>query len=380
MNKEKKNNYSTTSYWGLGFRRKKNQETLDVTYSLITKNDLFIKYLCDIFVMFAKENYFKITSIQEIITNFSQLKEKNINENFLTKYEKQRIKEICYVLKNSSPINLYSDIDLIIFYLTDKNKKPQNIEEIYFRLHLISSRWEKPHALNLEGIFFILPTLVWSNFGPIFPKDYQTMREKSLMGVCPPLTAFYVDKIPYLINYLIPSGVRISDGSRVRLGAYLGKGTTVMPAGYVNFNAGVIGPNMVEGRISSGVMVGENSDIGGGASIMGTLSGGNKHVIEIGAQCLIGANAGSGISLGFGCTIAAGTYVTAASKVYLYDNQKNPINLNQNIISEGKNIVKALELSGKNHLLFYFDTKEGKLICRPNHKTINLNPMLHSEN
>ena len=175
----------------------------------------------------------------------------------------------------------------------------------------------------------------------------------------------------------MPSQVRICDGSRVRLGAYLGEGTTVMPAAYVNFNAGTMGNAMIEGRVSAGVFVGLGSDIGGGASIMGTLSGGNKDVISIGDKCLLGANAGAGISLGDGTTIAAGLYVYAGMKISLYNNTGSPINMNGDIVNEGKNVVKAKELSGRKNLLFIQDSQSGRVIARPNNKHIELNSQLH---
>ena len=187
----------------------------------------------------------------------------------------------------------------------------------------------------------------------------------------------HVDKFPYMVNYHVPSGVRIADSSRVRLGAYLGEGTTVMPAGFVNFNAGTLGNAMVEGRISAGVIVGKDSDIGGGASIMGTLSGGNDVVISIGKQCLLGANSGTGISLGDGCTIAAGVYVYAGKKVTLLNDSNEAIDIDGNAVPSGKNIVKAMALSGRDYLLFIEDSITGELICKPNSSVIQLNEALH---
>ena len=166
-------------------------------------------------------------------------------------------------------------------------------------------------------------------------------------------------------------------GSKARLGAYLGTGTTIMPAGYVNFNAGTIENCMIEGRVSAGVVLEKDSDIGGGASIMGTLSGGGKTIIHIGQKCLIGANAGTGISLGDGCTIAAGVYITSGTKISLYNKEKNPINLKGKLVKEGNNITKGIELSGKENLLFLQDSASGKIICYPNKKSIELNQSLH---
>mgnify|MGYP001188339687 CR=1 FL=1 len=188
----------------------------------------------------------------------------------------------------------------------------------------------------------------------------------------------HVDKFPYMTNYHIPQGVRIADASRVRLGAYLGDGTTIMPAGFVNFNAGTLGNAMVEGRISAGVIVGEDSDVGGGSSIMGTLSGGNEHVISIGKKCLLGANAGIGISLGDGCTVAAGVYVYAGKKVTLLNDKNEAVDINGNPVSAGQNIVKAMDLSGKSFCLYFEDSQTGELICKPNTKVIELNKALHN--
>ena len=191
------------------------------------------------------------------------------------------------------------------------------------------------------------------------------------------LKVYSVDKFPCLTDYVALNDVRIADASRVRLGAYLGPGTTVMHEGSVNFNGGTLGEAMVEGRIAQGVIVGDKSDIGGGASIMGTLSGGNKTVISIGSKCLLGANAGTGISLGFGCTIAAGLYVYAGMKVSLYDKADQPIDLEGQVVTEGDNVVKAGSLSGRDQLLFLQDSRTGKVLVKPNLKTIELNASLH---
>ena len=192
------------------------------------------------------------------------------------------------------------------------------------------------------------------------------------------LMVSHVDKFPYMVNYHIPKGVRIADASRVRLGAYLGEGTTIMPAGFVNFNAGTLGNAMIEGRVSAGVVIGEDSDIGGGASIMGTLSGGNNHVISVGKQCLLGANSGIGISLGDGCTVAAGVYVYAGKKVALFNAKNEPVNTDGQRVESGQNIVKASTLSGSSYRLFIEDSQTGVLICKPNSKIIQLNDALHA--
>ena len=241
------------------------------------------------------------------------------------------------------------------------NEKPKDAADVYLRLHLLSHRLLKPHAINLEGIFSLLANVVWTSAGACEIDGFEKVRPQ-LMSKYANLVVYGVDKFPRMVDYVIPEGVRIADGDRVRLGAYLASGTTVMHEGFVNFNAGTLGKSMVEGRISAGVVVGDGSDIGGGASIMGTLSGGGKEVISIGQRTLLGANSGIGISLGDDCVVEAGIYITAGSKITLPD---------------GK-IVKALELSGANNLLFRRNSQSGSLEALP--KTGNwsgLNSVLH---
>ncbi len=364
------------NFVGLGIRNLCGEKTLDVGFPLIdfSHEKSFIEKLLKL-LNFSSATYQLTTlnqtnleTINQAVNEFASLtsKEKNLLTFFTT-----------YLNKVAPSPGDYLKKDLILIYLPSVREEVKNIEEAYFKLHLLSARKLKPHQANLGNLFKTLPNLAWSNQGPILPNDLAELKLKNPQ-VNYQIT--HVDKFPYLINYYLPDGVRIADGARVRLGAYLGKGTTVMPAGAVNFNAGTLGSSMVEGRISAGVVVGEQSDIGGGASIMGTLSGGNDLVISIGEKCLIGANAGTGISLGFGCTIAAGVYVTAGSKVHLYDKAKQPISLAQKPVKEGENIVKGLELSGKDHLLFIQDSQSGKLKCFPNLKTIALNESLHSHN
>ena len=232
----------------------------------------------------------------------------------------------------------------VISLQIDTEAAPLDAKDAYLRLHLLSHRLVKPHGLSLEGIFGLLSNVVWTNFGPCAVEDFEMVRAK-LRAKYGQVTVYSVDKFPRMVDYVIPSGVRIADADRVRLGAYLSSGTTVMHEGFVNFNAGTLGTSMVEGRISAGVVVGDGSDIGGGASIMGTLSGGGKQVISIGEKSLLGANSGLGISLGNNCVVEAGTYITAASKVTLPD---------------GK-VVKASELSGGNDLLFRRNSLSGAL-------------------
>ncbi|BBM88627.1 2,3,4,5-tetrahydropyridine-2,6-dicarboxylate N-succinyltransferase [Spirochaetota bacterium] len=270
----------------------------------------------------------------------------------------------------------YHHYNWIVSVIKTPATPPHSLQNIYHRLTLISKRLAYPHDLNLTNLFALLPNIAWCNQGPILAEDIESYRLSQALAT-PPLLITHVDKFPYLVNYHIPSGVRIADGARARLGAYLGEGSTIMPAGYVNFNAGTKGSAMIEGRISAGVTVAAQSDLGGGSSVMGTLSGGGKEQITIAAKCLIGANAGTGISLGFGTTIGAGVYVTAGSKVHLRTADNKPCDLNGTVVKDGENIVKALVLSGREKLLFYTESHTGKLICKPNPKSAELNPILH---
>ena len=242
------------------------------------------------------------------------------------------------------------------------DKPPASVADAYLRLHLLSHRLVKPHGLSLEGIFSILNNVVWTSHGPCAIAGFDQVRLK-LRAKYGYLAIYGVDKFPRMLDYVVPEGVRIADADRVRLGAYLSPGTTVMHEGFVNFNAGTLGSSMVEGRISAGVVVGDGSDIGGGASIMGTLSGGGKEVISIGKRTLLGANSGLGISLGDDCVLEAGVYLTAGSKVLLPD---------------GK-VVKARELSGANSLLIRRNSQNGALEALNKSGTWGgLNSVLHS--
>jgi 2,3,4,5-tetrahydropyridine-2-carboxylate N-succinyltransferase len=226
----------------------------------------------------------------------------------------------------------------------DLTVAPKDAKDAYLRLHLLSHRLVKPHGQSLEGIFGLLTNVVWTSAGPCAVDGFEATRAK-VKAKYGHVSVFSVDKFPRMVDYVIPSGVRIADADRVRLGAYLSSGTTVMHEGFINFNAGTLGTSMVEGRISAGVVVGDGTDVGGGASIMGTLSGGGKEVISIGEKCLLGANSGLGISLGDNCVIEAGTYITAAAKVKLPDGE----------------IVKAGTLSGAHNLLFRRNSLTGGL-------------------
>lgn len=226
----------------------------------------------------------------------------------------------------------------------DLTKAPANATDAYLRLHLLSHRLVKPHGVSLDGIFGLLSNVVWTSVGPCAVEGFEVTRAR-LKAAHGHVSVFSIDKFPRMVDYVVPSGVRIADADRVRLGAYLSPGTTVMHEGFVNFNAGTLGTSMVEGRISAGVVVGDGTDVGGGASIMGTLSGGGKEVISIGQKCLLGANSGLGISLGDNCVIEAGTYITAASKVRLPDGE----------------VVKAGTLSGASNILFRRNSLDGAL-------------------
>jgi 2,3,4,5-tetrahydropyridine-2-carboxylate N-succinyltransferase len=226
----------------------------------------------------------------------------------------------------------------------DITKAPANAADAYLRLHLLSHRLVKPHGLALDGIFGILSNVVWTSVGPCAVEGFEITRAR-LKAAHGHVSVYGVDKFPRMVDYVVPSGVRIADADRVRLGAHLASGTTVMHEGFVNFNAGTLGTSMVEGRISAGVVVGDGTDVGGGASIMGTLSGGVKEVLSIGEKCLLGANSGLGISLGDNCVIEAGTYITAAAKVKLPDGE----------------VVKAGTLSGASNLLFRRNSLDGSL-------------------
>ena len=235
-------------------------------------------------------------------------------------------------------------------------------EDIWLRLHLLSHRLVAPHAIVMDGAFGLLTNVVWTSAGPCAVEGFEETRAR-LRAAGGPVMVYGVDKFPRMVDYVLPSGVRIADGDRVRLGAHLAEGTTVMHEGFVNYNAGTLGPSMIEGRVSAGVVVGKDSDVGGGASIMGTLSGGGKEVVSIGERCLLGANAGVGISLGDDCVVEAGCYVTAGTKVTLPDGS----------------VVKALELSGSDHVLFRRNSVTGAVEAVPwKAGRIELNAALHA--
>jgi 2,3,4,5-tetrahydropyridine-2-carboxylate N-succinyltransferase len=256
----------------------------------------------------------------------------------------------------------------LVLCISATDLPPRNIAEVYLKLHLLSHRLCKPHSLNLAGAFGILQNLAWTNQGAIelaeLPERQLAARMKGEV-----LEVMSVDKFPKMSNYVVPKGVRIAHTARVRLGAYIGEGTTIMHEGFVNFNAGTEGPAMIEGRISAGVMIGSGSDLGGGCSTMGTLSGGGTEIISVGRDCLIGANAGLGFPLGDRCIIEAGLYVTAGTKLLLLDKENQVIGT-----------IKARELSGKSDLLFRRNSVTGAVECKANKTAIALNEELHVHN
>jgi len=254
------------------------------------------------------------------------------------------------------------EVQTVRTVIEDLDAAPGDTADAYLRLHLLSARLAAPRSLNLDGIFGLLPLVAWTSLGPVAVDRLMQVRLRARARGSH-LTVFGVDRFPRMIDYVVPSGVRIADADRVRLGAHLAEGTVVMHEGFVNFNAGTLGTSMVEGRISAGVVVGHGSDIGGGASIMGTLSGGGTEVISIGTGCLIGANAGVGISLGDECIVEAGLYVTAGSKVALPDGS----------------VVKARELSGASGLLYRRNSSSGAIEATPRSgQWSGLNSVLHA--
>jgi len=279
----------------------------------------------------------------------------------LSYYEKSK--------ENNYEINDYSkhprgkrEREKVIIHKLEKDESVKDVKDAYLKLHLLSKKLVKPNSINLDGIFAALPNVAWTNHGPMDPMDVDKLRNNYDF-----LYIKSLDKFPCLTDYIIPDGVRIADAARVRLGAYLSEGTTVMHEGFVNFNAGTLGPTMIEGRVSAGVTIGANSDLGGGCSTMGTLSGGNEIKISVGEDCLLGANSGLGIPLGDRCTIEAGLYLTGGSKVQVMDKENNVVST-----------VKASELASKSDLLFIRNSLSGAIQCKPNKKSVVLNDQLHT--
>lgn len=256
----------------------------------------------------------------------------------------------------------------IVLTMLDTDSALNSTPETYLKLHLLSHRYVLPNEQNLEGIYPLLPNVAWTEQGAVDLEDLEALQIAArLEGRVLEVSA--VDKFPKMTNYVVPAGARIAHSARVRLGAYVGEGTTVMHEGFINFNAGAIGPNMIEGRISQGVTVESGTDLGGSASTAGTLSGGGNIVITIGKDCLISANAGTGIPLGDRCTIEAGLYITPGTVIQIVDENRENVNL-----------VKARELAGQNDMLFIRNSQNGIVECRTNRKAIELNATLHSHN
>ncbi len=255
-----------------------------------------------------------------------------------------------------------------VLVILETDEAAQTTPEVYLKLHLLSHRLVKPHGINLQGIFGLLPNVAWTNEGAI---DLNELKQRQLKARLEGriLEVKSIDKFPQMSDYVVPSGVRIADAARVRLGAYIGEGTTIMHEGFVNFNAGTEGTSMIEGRISAGVVVGKGSDLGGGCSTMGTLSGGGNIIISVGQNSLIGANAGIGIPLGDRCTVESGLYVTPGTKVAMLDNQGQVVK-----------VVKARELAGTPDLLFRRNSANGQVECLTNKSAVELNEALHANN
>ena len=264
--------------------------------------------------------------------------------------------------------NIESSKEIIeLSWNQDNLDEPINgVVSAYLKLHLLSYKFVKPNSINLDGLFGSLPNIAWTNQGPV---SLDEIDEKLLESKNSSNNLYIrsLDKFPCLTDYIIPKNVRIADASRVRLGAYLSSGTTVMHEGFVNFNAGTLGKAMIEGRISAGVVIGDNSDLGGGCSTMGTLSGGNDIKISVGKNCLLGANSGIGIPLGDNCTIEAGLYITSGTKIQLHDTEGNPTI-----------IKKGLELANSSDLVFLRNSINGMVVAKPNKKSIQLNTQLHT--
>ena len=256
----------------------------------------------------------------------------------------------------------------VVITILESDIQSESTPEVYLKLHLLSHRLVKPHGINLAGMFGLLPNVAWTNLGAI---DLEELPEAQLQARLNGdlLSVNSVDKFPRMTDYVVPSGVRIAHTARVRLGAHVGEGTTIMHEGFVNFNAGTLGVSMIEGRISAGVVVGNGSDLGGGCSTMGTLSGGGNIIISVGENCLLGANAGTGIPLGDRCTIESGLYITSGTKIQVLDDAKNVVDT-----------VKGRDLAGKTDLLFRRNSISGTVECVTNKTAIQLNAELHANN
>ena len=269
-------------------------------------------------------------------------------------------------IENLDNIETNKEIIKLSWNQDNLDEPVDGVVSAYLKLHLLSYKFVKPNSINLDGLFGSLPNIAWTNQGPV---SLDEIDEKLLESKNSSNNLYIrsLDKFPCLTDYIIPKNVRIADASRVRLGAYLSSGTTVMHEGFVNFNAGTLGKAMIEGRISAGVVIGDNSDLGGGCSTMGTLSGGNDIKISVGKNCLLGANSGIGIPLGDNCTVEAGLYITSGTKIQLHDTEGNPTI-----------IKKGLELANSSDLVFLRNSINGMVVAKPNKKSIQLNTQLHT--
>jgi 2,3,4,5-tetrahydropyridine-2-carboxylate N-succinyltransferase len=266
---------------------------------------------------------------------------------------------------NFKNLDTNKEIVELVWSEKDLDSSIKDISSAYLKLHLISYKFVTPNSINLDGLFGVLPNVAWTNQGPIAINEIDERLSKSKLEDGK-LFIRSLDKFPCLTDYIIPKNVRIADASRVRLGAYLSSGTTIMHEGFVNFNAGTLGKAMIEGRISAGVIIGNNSDLGGGCSTMGTLSGGNDIKISVGENCLLGANSGLGIPLGDNCIVEAGLYITAGTKIELFDDEGS------------KGVMKGSKLSNYSNLVFIRNSLNGKVIAKPNQLSVELNSELHS--
>ena len=266
---------------------------------------------------------------------------------------------------NFKNLDTNKEIVELVWSEKDLDSSIKDISSAYLKLHLISYKFVTPNSINLDGLFGVLPNVAWTNQGPIAINEIDERLSKSKLEDGK-LFIRSLDKFPCLTDYIIPKNVRIADASRVRLGAYLSSGTTIMHEGFVNFNAGTLGKAMIEGRISAGVIIGNNSDLGGGCSTMGTLSGGNDIKISVGENCLLGANSGLGIPLGDNCIVEAGLYITAGTKIELFDDEGS------------KGVMKGSELSIYSNLVFIRNSLNGRVIAKPNKLSVELNSELHS--
>jgi 2,3,4,5-tetrahydropyridine-2-carboxylate N-succinyltransferase len=266
---------------------------------------------------------------------------------------------------NFKNLDTNKEVVELVWSEKDLDSSIKDISSAYLKLHLISYKFVTPNSINLDGLFGVLPNVAWTNQGPIAINEIDERLSKSKLEDGK-LFIRSLDKFPCLTDYIIPKNVRIADASRVRLGAYLSSGTTIMHEGFVNFNAGTLGKAMIEGRISAGVIIGNNSDLGGGCSTMGTLSGGNDIKISVGENCLLGANSGLGIPLGDNCIVEAGLYITAGTKIELFDDEGS------------KGVMKGSELSNYSNLVFIRNSLNGKVIAKPNQLSVELNSELHS--